>query len=152
MKVRVVHEGKDRRDVLLLKVAAVQMLNRLLEPEQAEQVNLQILVTKLDGDLGDIELQSAPFFLLRLADDLNSILTIVTLAHELVHLAQTLTGRLQLSSQPHGTVWYWDGTPYGTEPYEQDNLSLPWEIDALERECDVARHFMNEYVSNLNAS
>lgn len=152
MQVRVYQQGSNRKDTLLIREAAVQMLSRLLKPEQTEQVNLQVLVTKLDGDFGDIELQAAPYFRLRLADDLNSILTLVTLAHELVHLAQVVEGRLSLSSQPSGTVWHWDGVPYGTDPYDLEDVKLPWEVDALEREGDLACHFVNEYVRNLNAA
>lgn len=139
-------------DELLLEDAARYMLCYLLEPEQLVHVHLIVTVDDLGTDCGDIELQAAPIFRLRLSKGLNGILTLVTLAHELVHLSQVLLGRLALSSQPSGTEWFWDGMTYGTDPYERPSPELPWEVDALSQESDLARHFVNDYVKNLNAS
>lgn len=53
----------------------------------------------------------------------------VTLAHELVHLSQVMLGRLSLRRINDLAIWCWDDEPYGTEPYEKSEWTLPWESE-----------------------
>lgn len=152
MKLTIQRKLGDERDDELIRDAVLFMLQRLLTPAQIERVSLHILVTRLHGDFGDIELTRAPSFHIRLHYEVNAILLMVTLAHELVHMAQVMNGRLELKKIKDLSVWYWDGIPYGTAPYDDPELVLPWETDAEECECDLVRHFVDFYVTSLNPS
>lgn len=143
----------DARDVKLIRDAVPFMLKKLLAPSQLSQVSVQVSIVKLNEDCGDIELHTPPLFKLRLSHQLDSVLMLLTLAHELIHLSQVVEGRLNLKKINGLTVWFWDGRPYGSEPYDSPlGDALPWEIDANRRESDLACQFLNDYVRKLNVS
>jgi hypothetical protein len=81
---------------------------------------------------------------------MDAILMVVTLAHELVHLSQVMNKRLEVKEINDLSVWFWDGQPYGTEPYADETVVLPWEADAERQEGNLARQFLNNYVKRLN--
>ena len=70
-----------------------------------------------------------------------------TLAHELVHVVQFATGRLENEEN-----WIWEGTDYGDNPYqndaELDSANLPWEYEAHTKEIVLAKKFVKQYYSN----
>ncbi len=68
-----------------------------------------------------------------------------TIAHESVHIAQYVTGRLNSENE-----FVWDGIPYGEEPYTGTELDskLPWEYDAYSKEPELAKKFVKKYYSN----
>ena len=152
MKLTVIHKTGNNRDLNLIRSACQQMLSRLLKPEQMARITLHVKVTTLQDDLGDISVESDSSFYLRLHHEMDTLLLIVTLAHELVHLSQVMTGRLVINKNNDLGEWVWDGESYGCDPYLETGRSLPWEIDANERECDLARHFVTNYIASLNAS
>lgn len=71
-----------------------------------------------------------------------------TLAHEMVHVAQYVTGRLKTNDEDE---WVWDGVNYGANPYrgkEELDIKLPWEYDAYSKEPELARKFVKQFYSN----
>lgn len=151
MKLTVRRNQGDKRDVELIRKAVPFMLKRLLKAEQIERISLHVILTKLKGDFGNVEIETAPAFRLRLHHEMDTLLMMVTLAHELVHVSQVMEGRLKLKKINHLTTWYWDKKPYGTAPYDDPDLILPWESDAARAENELACRFFRFYVSNLNA-
>lgn len=141
-------EGDDE----LLLAAVPFMLSRLLTREDVKTIRLHIVITNLAGDLGNIDLHDTPDFRLRLNHRVQGTLLLVTLAHELIHLAQVVEGRLKMREIKGLHVWYWDGEPYGSEPYADPTRLLPWEVDAESREGDLARQFVKSRVTSLNAN
>ena len=152
MKLTIRRNQGDTRDVELIRKAVPFMLKRLLKPEQLEALSVHVVLTKLQDDLGNVDIEEAPKFRLRLHHEMDTLLMIVTLAHELVHLSQVMHGRLQLREINDLTVWYWDKKPYGSEPYADPDRTLPWESDANRMEGELACRFFTHYVKNLNAS
>ncbi len=152
MKLTIRRNDGDKRDVKLLRAAVPYILNRLLTPAHVKTIVIHITLTRLHGDFGDIEIETAPKFRIRLHHEMDTLLMMLTLAHELVHLSQVMIGRLQLKKINGLAVWHWDGKPYGTEPYEAPNGDLPWEIDADCREGDLACQFFQHYLTSLNCA
>ena len=150
MKLVIRRNDGDPRDVKLLRVAVPFMLKRLLKPAQFSKVHLHITLTRLHGDFGDIEIETSPRFRLRLHHGMDTLVMLVTLAHELLHLSQVMHGRLELRKIKDLQVWYWDGEPYGSAPYDELGSDIPWERDAGDKENDLARHFFTHYVTSLN--
>jgi hypothetical protein len=82
---------------------------------------------------------------------MDTLMLLVTLAHELVHLAQVMDGRLQLKKIKGLDTWHWKRKPYGEDPYNpSESRDLPWEVEASELECDLALQFFAFYVRKLN--
>lgn len=150
MKLTIRRNDGDQRDVRLLREAVPFMLNRLLKPAHVKTIVLHISFTRLHGDFGDIEIETAPTFRIRLHHEMDTLLMMVTLAHELVHLSQVMLGRLELKKIKGLAVWHWDGKPYGSAPYDDLEQTLPWELDADSREGDLACQFFSYYVTSLN--
>lgn len=150
MKLSIRKNRGDKRDVELIREAVPFILKRLLKAEQIEDIDLHITLVKLKNDFGDVEISSAPSFRLRLHHEMDTLLMIVTLAHELVHVSQVMNGRLKLKKINHLRQWYWDKRPYGTAPYDDPELTLPWESEAARLENELACRFFRHYVSKLN--
>lgn len=141
----------DKRDVKLIRMAVPFMLKRLLKPSLVNEVTLHISLTSLQGDCGDIGIEDAPKFKMRLHHEMDTLLLMVTLAHELVHLSQVMDGRLKIKEINDLTTWFWKRKSYGSDPYASGAGNLPWEIDAESREGDLACQFFTHYVTMLNA-
>lgn len=152
MNITIRDTNADPRDVILVREASAFILSRLLKPSQLKHVNLHVNLAILKDDLGDIGIEEAPTFRLRLHRELDSLAMIVTLAHELVHLAQVMNGKLFLKEINGLEVWHWLNVPYGHDPYGDKTLILPWEVEAEQREVDLACHFFSHYVTKLNGS
>ena len=152
MKLTIRRTKGDPRDVQLIREAVPFILSRLLKPLHMKGVTLHITLTTLKRDFGDISVSEAPKFRLRLHHEMDTLFMIVTLAHELVHMAQVMDGRLSFKKINNLAVWHWMGEPYGAEPYADPDANLPWETDAVLLESDLACQFFEWYVTSLNAS
>ena len=150
MKLTIRRNDGDPRDVKLLHEAVPFILSRLMKPRDVKKVSLHISLTRLHGDFGDIEIETAPAFRIRLHHEMDTLLMIVTLAHELVHLSQVMRGSLKLNKINDLTVWHWDDVPYGAEPYDNPEHALPWETEADSRETELASQFCAHYITLLN--
>jgi len=111
-----------------------------LLPSIVEQVGLRLsrasLMVMIHGDMEDPGL-AVPLAPNMYCISLNSRLTLnelaVSLAHEMVHIAQMIKGTLK--SGPDGGNW-WSGKFYpASTPY----LDKPWEIKAFQRQELIAR-------------
>lgn len=80
-------------------------------------------------------------------DPRRSTLEIIsTVAHELVHEEQTYLGKLD--TQYINSQWYyvWDGKTYNQKAKTyQDYLNFPWEIEARERQFELACRALSDY-------
>lgn len=150
MQLRIrVKEGTDK-DAELVRAATTYMMSKLLKPEQLESVSLHITLTSLEHDFGDIELHRSPKFIMRLHSAMDPVLMVTTVAHELIHVAQKLTGRLQLREVGGETVWCWGAKCFGADPYDDPSCILPWEDDAECREGDLALSFFRASIAKMN--
>lgn len=152
MELVIRRNSADARDVRLVREAAPYMLKSLLKAELFSQVVLHVSFAKLNKDLGDVSVGEAPRFRMRLHPEMDTVLMMVTLAHELVHVSQVMEGRLKLKKIKGLHSWTWDGCNYGVDPYGDSDLNPPWEIDAVSQESDLACQFFRWYVTSLNAS
>lgn len=73
---------------------------------------------------------------------------ISTLAHELVHLEQTVKKRLVVEND----IWFWKGVIYKFSESEYKHLTydkmyntLPWEKEAYDMETPLAKSFFNNH-------
>lgn len=150
MKLRISRGDADPRDVKMVRVAVPEMLNLILSPSQIDQLDIHINFTSLNGVYGDIQLENPPYFKMRLHNDLDPILLLLTLAHELIHLSQVVSGDLKLIKNNKLYEWHWKKRNFGSEPYVDHDSRPPWEADAERREGVLTVHFVKKYVNILN--
>lgn len=150
MKLTIRRIKGDPRDVKLVREGVAFILGRLLTPLHMAKVRLHITLTTLESDLGDVSIEKSPRFSIRLHHEMDTLLMLVTLAHELVHVAQVMQGHLFLKKINGLVVWVWKGQSYGADPYGDPSRYLPWEADAELREGDLACQFFSHYVTSLN--
>lgn len=124
----------------LLKDAGNYFLRRLLNPDEHRDLKVTISVTSLTGTMrGDATISSLSCGQVRINANDDFLTQLSTLAHEMVHIKQYVTGQLDCSES--GKRWKWHGRYHkGTEPYE---LS-PWEREAYATEGILAQAFIQE--------
>lgn len=86
-------------------------------------------------------------FHIELESKMPFLCILATLAHEVTHVTQFATGRLQSVSNE----WFWEGKSYGFDPYsgeEAIDTQLPWEYHADCKEVELVRKFVKQYYSN----
>jgi hypothetical protein len=142
----------DCRDADLITRAVPFMLNGLLTSSQREGLIVNVVITTLNGDHGDVVLNEAPSFQIRLSSQCDTIMLVKTLAHELVHLSQVVNGRLKFRKINGLQCWVWDGKSYGPYPYRDPDRTLPWESDAERHEDTLCVNFVKHHVKFLNGS
>lgn len=77
-------------------------------------------------------------FEIEILNELSTMSTLVTAAHEMVHVLQYASGRLAMDAAE--AVHKWEGVPHVWEPEETDPFAsdsywdLPWEIEAHGRQ------------------
>ena len=121
-----------------LKRATTFYLDRLQQP--TSNVNI-IIVQKpnLDAD-GTCEKLSKKHFIIELKSGLTLEHTLITLAHEIVHVRQYLTRQLKTWFLKSGTVDIWQGKRFRNVNYYQQ----PWEAEALLLEQELYVDFVSE--------
>ena len=154
--------GFKLEEIELLEIAAHYFLNQLDKINSVDIIHADIQISNnvlseansshLNGDMVEIPNQLLEngrignYYVCRLADYANSVETLRTLAHELIHVWQTENGSLKLVNGE----WLWRGKSYGVRPYkgtEADDL-LPWEREAGKLDLKLVRRFYKEYFSN----
>lgn len=90
-------------------------------------------------------------FILRLNLQSSFLEMFSTLAHECVHISQTLRGDMLIDDN---NEWWWKGKSYGKFPYEtiKKEEHLPWEREAYYREQQLAKKFINNFYKIENES
>lgn len=101
-----------------------------------EELHNQVLD---NGEIGN-------YYICRVVDYTNSVDTLRTLAHELVHVWQTENGSLNRANKE----WVWKGKSYGTHPYDGSDADdlLPWEIEAAKLDLKLVKLFYKTYFLN----
>ena len=154
--------GFKLEEIELLELAAHFFLSELDKLKAVDIIHADIQISDsvlseassshLSGDMVEIPNQLLEngrvgnYYVCRLADYTNSVETLRTLAHELIHVWQTENGSMQLVDGD----WRWKGKSYGLRPYdgtEADDL-LPWELEAAKLDLKLVRKFYKNYFSN----
>ncbi len=98
-----------------------------------------------EGLVEEVVVKGETWYYIAISNDASFLDILSTIAHELVHVHQFATGRLNSEDD-----WTWEGVSYGEHPYtgtELDN-QLPWEYDAYSKEIELARKFVKQHYSN----
>lgn len=154
--------GNKVEDIELLEVAAKFFLVELGKKRKFKPLTIEVRIEDdivsesakehLSGDMEEIKNffvdpeGNTSYYVCRIADYINSAETMRTLAHELVHVWQTATGRL---STDENTGWFWKGKSYGMTPYKgnDSDYDLPWEREADTLDLQMVRKFYKQYFS-----
>ncbi len=150
MRIKMLKNSGTVRDVSLLKKAAKYMIERLLSPSQSANISLNISITNLNGRFGEAVINDPTRFKVRLYKDADLVMMLVTLAHELVHVSQVVSGTLKVKKINDLDEWFWKGKSYGVDPYENWPGKLPWETEANAQEVSLALEFIQVHVDLLN--
>lgn len=147
--------GNKIEDIELLELATMFFLKELNKITCYSPIICDIIISDsvkseatgelLSGDMCErIDDSGNIRYVCTLADYVNSIETIRTLAHELVHTWQTATGKLQIRND----IWFWEDKSYGTEPYVGNDCDyiLPWEIEADILDVQLVKQFLTSYL------
>lgn len=142
-------------EVELLELATLYFLNELHKILPYSPIKCDIIISSsvqsestgelLSGDMCErVDKDGNVVYVCTLADYVNSIEMIRTLAHELVHVWQTATKRLQIVHQK----WFWKGSCYGSAPYvgTDDDYMLPWEEEADILDVVIVKQFYQNYL------
>lgn len=151
--------GFKAEEVELLEIAAHYFLKELSKIKEFSTIHGEIIIVDkleseaasepLSGDMCEVKdyyLDNGDkmnYYVCRLADYTNSTETMRTLAHELVHVWQTATGKMKLDD----TGWWWKGKFFGPAPYNgtDDDFQLPWEIEADILDIRLTKKFYRQY-------
>lgn len=152
--------GYKVEEIELIEVASHYFLKELDLIEPFGIIHGEIIVVgevlsesvnePLSGDMSEIKNHILPcgtqtnYYICRLADYTNSIETIRTLAHELIHVWQTARGVLKTSPD---NEWFWKGRSHGFTPYNgsDDDYLLPWEAEADILDVKLTKKFYTKY-------
>lgn len=153
--------GMKIEEIEILEVAAHLFLKQLNKKRKFNTICVDIQIVDdivsessseaLCGDMEEIKNflvdnnEIKGYYICRIVDYLNSAEVMRTLAHELVHVWQTATGRLKTNEKG----WYWLGQFYGEAPYvgNDEDYSLPWEREADTLDIQLTKRFYNQYFS-----
>jgi hypothetical protein len=156
--------GRRIEDIDLIEIAAHFFLKELDKIISIDKICVQIIIVDkivseaanepLQGDMTELKKHNVDackgmnYYICRLADYINSAETFRTLAHELIHVWQTENGSLETPDDE----WIWNGTSYGKLPYDgtDNDLNLPWEVEADSMDILLTKNFFNKYFSNEN--
>lgn len=87
---------------------------------------------------------------IRIDSSLSFVDSIVSLAHELVHAKQFLSGKLKVVPNNIDGSWVWHGKMFrqsDNSTYDTD----PWEIEAKSKEFSFAKRFFDASLTKLEA-
>jgi hypothetical protein len=164
MNITILPKGKDRKHHKIYKTAIQYFLNKLLAKRYQKRINSIVvkLVDSLDygssrGECREQITTDGKFdiiFKIVATDDLPQIIS--TLAHETVHLKQTVKFELVIFDINGEQYWIWKGKKrkfkkewYDVFTSKDQYAKLPWEKEAYDSEMELARSFFwNHYSSN----
>lgn len=113
----------------------------LMQPRKAKPKEPMVEI----GQATEMLTKEHVWYKIDLSNDLNTLDMLTTLAHELVHVVQFVTGRLHSEED-----WIFEGKNYGEDPYKgtEADTKLPWEHEAYSKEVELAKKFVKKYYSN----
>jgi hypothetical protein len=112
--------------------------------QQTSNVTITIIQIPNLGADGTCEKISKREFVIELNDDLTLEHSLITLAHEVVHIKQYLTKQLRTWYLKTGIIDIWEGKRFRNVNYFQQ----PWENEALQLE----EHLYTDFVSECYAT
>lgn len=138
----------DRTEIL--KAARTYLLRLIPDKRKLKGIDIEIHIVKdLEKEnkvRGQVEAQGTKSFLIFLDDKMSKKMTLMTLAHEMVHVQQYATGRLY---QYKGSRWEtvrWDSKviKFNVEDDEEYRYA-PWEIEARGYEEALYYSYIGKY-------
>ena len=151
MQIEIKGGTKTTVDYVLIAEAVLFMFKRITSKKNLRKVDKVTvsIVKRMDHALGDCYemVKDGKFHVkIRLKYIPNFLIMLSTLAHEIVHGEQTLSGRLNLDADYN---YIWNGVSYGCDPYfvykDQEYEKLPWETEAYDNEESLAKAFISHY-------
>lgn len=91
----------------------------------------------LRGDHGNLHINGDQSFTIRINEDLGYKRSLYTLAHEIIHIKQLLSGDFK----PKAGYAIWKGTK--VEVTEHCYRDLPWEVEAWGREANTVEKYLD---------
>lgn len=143
-------------EIELIELATLFFLKELNKINPYKPIKCDIIISNLVVSESSGELLSGDMFkdtdadgniqyVCSLADYINSIELMRTLAHELIHVWQSATNRLQIIND----IWHWNGTAFGNAPYvgNDEDFNLPWEQEADILDIILLKQFYSSYMN-----
>lgn len=152
MQIKVKQRGESRSNHPIF-FQAIEFFGRKLIPVKYRD-NLQITLimskpTRMIEDMGNHCMYNQFDHQLAIDKSLPFHDIISTIAHEMVHLKQSVLGQLETKRVGKINIeWFWKGKSYGINPYRGldpfQHYTLPWEKEAYDKEPKLAREFAME--------
>lgn len=149
MEINISQRFGERQNLATIKKATHYFLDTMFTDKELKKIeNISIILKKLKASVGCQyeQLTSDQKFLITIELDRNEPLEniIATLAHEMIHAKQMVSGRLQIMR----LNYVWEGKSYGIFPYRKLNRAkqiekIPWETEAYTNQDAYARKFFN---------
>lgn len=153
MDIKIYQGSGEKQNLDLIKSATLYFCKKLFTKNRSDKINtIRIYLKLLKDDSGECFCDTnkdGKFDIVINIDRLESVDNIIsTIAHELIHVNQNLSGRLYIDKK-----WWWDGKSYGKTPYKgltikQQYVKLPWETEAYDKERVLAKSFFNDRYKN----
>lgn len=151
MRIKVKQRGESRSNHPIF-IRAIEFFGRKLVPVKYRD-SLQITLimskpTRMVEDMGNHCMYDQFDHQLAIDKSLPFHDIIRTIAHEMIHLKQSVLGQLETRQVGKKIEWFWKGNSYGTSPYKNlsplEHYKLPWEKEAYDKEQKLAREFAIE--------
>lgn len=149
MEININQRHGERQNFSIIVYALHYFLREMLTKQEVKKIDtINVTLKKLKGAVGYEyeQLTIEQKFILHIdLDRTQPINTIIsTLAHEMIHVKQMLSGRLQIMN----LNYVWEGKSYGIFPYRKLNRKqqiekIPWETEAYTNQDKYARDFFN---------
>jgi len=155
MEIKIYQRGGNKNDHPQLIRAAYFFIDNLLDAEIADNLKLKIYIQNIDqfhaGYMSKVTTYKNKrvynTFEITINRDMKFINRVGTLAHELVHVAQMVTGRYiakRWNKLGDPTIVEWEGFTLlnvDKEPYEKH----PWEIEAHKLDRQLTLKWINTF-------
>lgn len=155
MIIKITQTGGERQNLPLIENATDFFIKKLFTEKQKAKIdNINIKLTILTDAAGECwdDITFEEKFLIQIMIDRREALhnIISTIAHELVHAKQIVSGDLISSNI---LPWYYKNKCYGVRPYhnleyEAIYKKLPWEKEAYDKETILSKAFFKYYYEN----
>lgn len=149
MKININQRFGERQNFSTIDLALHYFIKCMLTKKEIKKIDtINVTLKKLKSAVGHQYEQltvEQKFILYIDLDRTESLYRIIsTLAHEMIHVKQMLSGRLQIMN----LNYVWEGKSYGIFPYRKLNMAqqiekIPWETEAYNNQDRYARDFFN---------
>jgi hypothetical protein len=155
MEITVTQKKGEKYNNNLVKDAAFFFATKLIKNKHLKKISkIKIYLVKefeSAGECYDYKTDDGSYlFDLKINRETDFPEIISTLAHEMIHVSQIVSGNLVIDKNE----WHWCGKSYGRDPYsglgeEQQCAKLPWERDAYHNESKLSLQFFEHYYTTL---